>query len=532
MSGGVLKWAGIVTLGTLLGRILGFGRETVLAARFGAGATVDAFQNAILIPVTLFMPLAATLSTALIPVYARRTAESGREGALRTVNSLVNASLLVSLMLAALAFLSAPALSALVAPGFDARGRALVAEMVRLAAPAMVFITLAAVVTGFLQARNSFLLPAMAGIPMNGLTIAAILALAPTAGIAAAAIGTMVGAAAYLAIQLPGLRAAGYRYMPVLDLRDPGLRMCGRMLGPLMLGTLASQLVLYVNRVIASGLPAGSISYLNYATRVAEVPLSIFGAAIGTVIYPALSRHVLDSTALFRRALVEGVRAMLFVVAPMAVGLALLREPVIRVLFERGAFGAPDTAATSAAVLGLSVGLVPAGVAVVWAKGLYALGDTRSPLLVSLATIVVVVVFSFALIGPLSHAGLALASSLGQVFYALGIAHLMRRRVGAIGGSQLLTYTARVTAACAAMAAAVLAVQAALAGSGILAGAGLLSQAMELALLIAVGAAVYVAGAALLGLPETALLGRLASWPVRLLSRRAPAARLPGEGGR
>lgn len=531
MSGGVLKWAGVVTLGTLLGRLLGFGRETVLAARFGAGATVDAFQNAILVPVTLFMPLAATLGTALIPAHARRAADEGQDAALRTVNSLVNATFIVTVVLAAAAYFGAPALGALVAPGFDDAGRALVARMVRLVAPAMVFLALAAIATGFLQARRSFLLPAVAGIPMNALTIAAILALAPAAGIAAAALGTMVGAAAYLAVHIPGLRAAGYRYIPILDLRDPGVRQCGRMLGPLMLSTLASQLVLYVNRVIASGLPPGSISYLNYATRVAELPVSVFGAAIGTVMYPVLSQHVLASAATFQRTLVEGVRAMLFVVAPMAVGLVLLREPVIRLLFERGAFDASDTAGTSAAVLFLALGLVPAGAGAVWAKGLYALGDARSPLLVSLATIGVVVAASYALIGPMGHAGLALASALGQGFYAAGVALLIRRRVGTAGGALLLPYAVRLAAACAAMAAGVAGAGGLLAALGIMAGSGLLAEAARLALLVAAGAVLYLAVAAALGIPETLLLRRAAGALARLPGRRAGAP-LQGEGGR
>lgn len=521
LASGLLKSAGIVTLGAFLGRLLGFGRETALAARFGAGAAVDAFQNAALLPVTLFMPLAGALASALIPVHARRSAEGGSDGVLRTANTLLNATLLTSSAAAALTFLLAPRISALVAPGFDAAGRELVTALLRWMAPSMAFLAVAAVLTGLLQARDRFLLPAMATLPMNGAVIAAILGFPPAAGIRAAAIGTLAGAAGYLLVHLPGLRGTGYRYRPVLDLGDPGFRLSLRLLGPLLLTTAAGQVALMVGRVLASGLPEGSISYLNYAARLAELPVSLFAGALTTVIFPALARQAVAGEEAFRRSLAGGARMMLWMMAPLAAGTAVLREPLVRLLFQRGAFDAADTAATAAALLYLALGIVPLSVGSVWGKGFYALGDTRSPFLAALVNIAAAVGFSLLLIGPLAHAGLALASALAQSVALTINVLLMRRRIGALGGG-LPAFTLKVLGASAAMSAVLAAADGALAGAGWLAGGALATQVIRLAILAAAGAAAYGAAALLLRLEEAAILLGAAA---RAFSRLALRAR-------
>lgn len=525
ITDGVLKSAGIVTFGAVLSRLLGFGREAVLAARFGATAMVDAFQSASLIPINLFFPIAASLPSALIPAYTRRIAEGGREAVLRTCNNLLNIVLLGATALALILFLMAPQIATLVAPGFDPEGHALVASLTRWMAPAMVFLAAAAVVTGILHSQNLFLAPSLAGIPMNGLIIFLILGLSATAGIQAAAMGTLAGAIGYLIATLAGLRGSDFRYRLALDFGDPGLRLVGRLFVPLILITAAGQMVLAVNRILASGLPDGSIAYLSYAIRVAELPLSIFAAALTTAIYPTLSHHAVENNLDFRRYLLGGVRVMIFAITPMAVGVAVLREPFIRLLFERGAFNAADTAATAGAVLYFSVGLVPAAVASIWGKGFYALGDTRSPLLVAGAAVATVLLFSNLLIGSMAHTGLALAASLAQIVTFGTSMLLMRRRLGTIGGSHLSLYTLKVAAASTIMAGALLAADAALTGAGVPAGNGLGIQLARVGMLVVLGSAVYGATAALLGLEEVTILKRAVTrvW-TRLTRRVAPKA--------
>lgn len=505
-STGIIKSAGIVTAGAVLSRLVGFGRETVLAARFGAGALVDAFQNASLLPITMSMPVAGALTSALIPVYARRAAEEGREAALRTSNNLLNIVLVGSLGLALLLALLAPQVGTLVAPGFSAEGRALVAGLTVWLAPTVVFLAISSVAAGILQAEHRFAAPAMAGIPMNGLLIAVILGWSASRGIASAAIGTSVGAAAYMAVHLTALRAAGFRYRFVIDLKDPGLRLVGRLLWPLFITSGAAQLSFSVNRILASGLPEGSISYLNYGLRIGELPLSIFAGALTTVIYPVLSHRATGGGEGFQRALTAGIRMMLFVTAPLTVGMALLREPITRLLFERGAFDAADTAGTAAAILFLTLGIIPSALANVWGKGFYALGDTRSPIIVALSTTAAVIFFSFLLIKPMAHAGLALASSLAQAA-ALGVsAWLMRRRVGSIGGPGLAVYAAKIGAACALLAAAVLGTDAMMTVAGLFGTRGLLDQALRLSVLIGFGGLVYGLATLLMGIDEAATL--------------------------
>lgn len=510
VSNGFLKAFGSVTGGAIFSRVLGFVREMALAARFGASPAMDAYLVASLLPVTLFLPVASSLTAAFIPAHARRMREGGREDALHTTNSLINLTLLVALVLATLLYAMAPQFAAWLAPGFGGDARVLTAHLIRWMAPATVFLGLGVVVTGFLQARERFLLPALAGLPMNAMIIVLVFALGVRYGITAAATGALLGAVGYLFVQLPGLRGTGFRYHAVLDLRDPGLRQIGRMLIPIVVGAAAGQIIFYASRILASGLAEGSISALNYATRVAELPYTIFAAAIVTVIYPSLSRLAAEGDmASFRRSVAGSTSLMLFVITPMAAGLMLLREPVVRLLFERGAFDIQATHATAVAVLFYAIGLVPASLTAVWSKALYSLGDTRSPMLAALAGAVVNVGLNALLVAPLAHAGLALATSLAQTVGAILTWFLLLKRVGSLGGAAVVPVLVKVVVASLIMAIAVFAARSVLVTT--LPGQGLVAQAFSLFIPIVVGAAVYMGVCASLGLEQTRALGRAAS---------------------
>ena len=270
---------------------------------------------------------------------------------------------------------------------------------------------------------------------------------------------------------------------------------------PILLATGAGQLGLVVDRILASGLTEGSISALNFGTRLTQLPLGIFIMAVTTVLNPTFSQLAADREMHgLRRAMVAGVRASIFLTIPMAVGLIVLREPIVRVLFERGAFDPRATEMTAFAVLFFSVGLLPMALREVISRVYFALQDTMTPMMLGIAAVAVNIILNFALIGPLAHGGLALATSLASYFAVFILFAVLRKRLGGLGGLEMLDSLWRVSLASGVMGAGVYALWPALAK--VYPAPGFFLEAVLLAASICAGAAVYAVAAYLLGLPE------------------------------
>jgi putative peptidoglycan lipid II flippase len=320
-------------------------------------------------------------------------------------------------------------------------------------------------------------------------------------------------------VQLPEVRGLGVPLRPSAEWSHPAVREIGRRLVPAAFGLAAVQVTVLVNTLLASLLPSGTVSYLYYADRVMEFPLGVFGIALATAVLPTMSVQAAREE---RGALVDTVgfslRLSAFVAVPATVGLVTLGEPIVRLLFERGRFGGADVAATTQALIGYAVGLPAFSATRLLAQAFYALGDTRTPVLAGLGSVVANVGLALALMGPLAQGGLALASSLAAYANLAALAWALRRRLGPLGGRALGASLARTLVASGF-------VWAACAGARSLLGpawaAPWLGSALTLAT-IAAGSLVYVGAAAGLRAPELRDL--------RALRRRTPRA-LPGSGG-
>ncbi len=500
----LFKAAGIIAGASILSKILGFFRETALAAVFGATRETDAYLVASIIPWMLFSVVSTALTTTLIPVFTRRVHEEGEDAGQQFINTLLNFVFVFCLIMAGLGLLAAPLMIRLVAPGFQGETFELAVSLTRMLLPMMVFFGLAAIVTGFLQAQERFTWPAIVGIPFNIIMILAIVFGGRCFGITAAAAGTVLATMSQLLVMAPGLKRARFRYRPVLNWRDPGFRQVGKLILPILLATGAGQLGLIVDRMLASRLAEGSIAALNFGSRLTQLPLGIFVMAVTTVLYPTFSRCAAAHDLMgLRRALVGGVRVSLFLTLPMAVGLIVLREPIVRVLFERGAFDPRATAMTAFAVLFFGIGLVPMALREVISRVYFGLQDTVTPMLLGLGAVAVNVGLNFLLVKPLAHGGLALATSLASAFAVVVLFEVLRRRLGGLGGREILDGTWR---SC--LAAGVMGLGAAwiwrLLGD-FAAGQGFLVEAGVLGLTICAGAGIYGLASSLLGLPEVGL---------------------------
>jgi putative peptidoglycan lipid II flippase len=329
--------------------------------------------------------------------------------------------------------------------------------------------------------------------------------------------GAVLGGLLQWLFLVPFARSAGMRFRPLLDLHDPDLREVGRLIVPRLFGVGVVQVNILVGRMLASQLGEGNVAALYFGSRITELTLGVFAISIATVVLPPLSRlGAAGDREGMRGTLSFALRQVTLITVPAAVGLIVLREPIIRVLFERGAFDAESTAMTAAGLAGYAVGLVGVAAVRIVAPGFYALRDTRTPVRVAAVAMLVNIVGCLVLRGPLQIAGIALASSIAGLFSAVVLLVLIRRRLGGIGGSELTASVLRVGVASALMAAVLIP------GAGVWAPAAArgLAAAAGLAGLLALGMAVYFGALWALRAPELAELAAVA--------RRQPPANLAG----
>jgi putative peptidoglycan lipid II flippase len=255
----------------------------------------------------------------------------------------------------------------------------------------------------------------------------------------------VVGGLGQFLVQVPGLLDQGALVRPVWEPGHPAVRRCARLMAPVVVGQSASHLNVLINTVIASFLSGGSVSYLYYADRLVEFPQGVFGIAIATAVLPTLSEHAARrETDALRHTLSFALRLAAFIGLPAALGLWVLREPIVRVLYQRGQFGPTEAAGTAAAVGFYALGLVGWGGAKIGAQAFYALGDTRTPVKVAVATMALNSLLALAFVWPLAHAGLALASACAGTVNAALLIWLLHRRLGAAPSEETRQAWARI----------------------------------------------------------------------------------------
>jgi putative peptidoglycan lipid II flippase len=499
----------LIAVLNFLSRVLGLGREIAIAHQFGATFATDAYLVALTIPSILFMVFSQALATVVVPVFTEYKARGETAEAWRVAAAVVNLLLLVLAAVTVTGLALAPVLVRLIAPGFDGAVLELAVTLTRIMFPLLVFSGLATVFNGFLNANNIFGIPAFSGAVNNLVIIAAALTLGSLFGIHGLACGTVLGMVAAGLVQLPSLYRAGFRFRPVIDRRHPGVKKVWHLMLPITLGIAISQLYILIDRVLASLLVEGSIAALNFANKLIQLPVSLFVLALSTAVFPTLTTWAAEGKeAEVRHTLRRALRIIVLTTLPAAVGLMVLRYPVVQLLFERGAFDERATALTAFALLFYAVGLVGLAANILLTRGFYAFQDTRTPVKLLVVNVVLNLALSLALMGPLQVGGLALASSLAALVNTGLLVRFMDRRLpGLWCPAEWCRFGAGVLAASGLLAIAVYAVNAALAG---VVPPGTIGLILQVGGAIAAGVAAYVAACLLLGLEEIDILRRAA----------------------
>lgn len=431
----LLRALATVSSMTLVSRILGFVRDAVIARLFGAGLATDAFFVAFRIPNLLRRLFAeGAFSQAFVPILAEYRTRNGEGETRLLVDRVATALSLAVLAVSIVGIFAAPWIIYVSAPGFSATPEKfeLTVAMLRITFPYLLFISLVSLAGGILNTWSRFAVPAFTPTLLNLSFIFCALVFAPyfRPPVLVLAWAVLVGGLLQLGLQLPYLAKIGMLPRLRPDFLDPGVKRILRQMGPAVFGVSIAQLSLLINTIFASFLANGSVSWLYYADRLMEFPTGMLGVALGTILLPSLSKYYSsDATEQYSRLLDWGLRLTLLLALPAAVALALLGVPLISTLFHYGQFSVEDVWMTRRALAAYSLGLVGLILVKVLAPGFYARQNIRTPVKIAVITLAATQLMNLALIGPLKHAGLALAIGLGACLNA-GLLYYKLRQQG------------------------------------------------------------------------------------------------------
>lgn len=431
---GLMRSGLVVSAMTMLSRVMGLVRDVVVATFLGAGNGSDAFFVAFKIPNFLRRLFAeGAFNQAFVPVLSEYSTQRTKQEIRELLNAVAGSLTALLALITALAMLGAPWLVWLFAPGFgrDPEKLALTADMLRLTFPYLLLISLTAFSGSVLNTWNRFAVPAFTPVLLNLSLIGAALLLMPLMEEPAMALawGVLIAGVAQLAFQVPFLLRLGLLPTPWPNFAHDGVKRILKLMVPALFGVSVSQINLLLDTVLASLLAAGSVSWLYYSDRLVELPLGVFGVAIGTIILPALSkRHAEQSTEHFSVMLDWAIRVVLLLGVPAALALAILAEPFLITLFHYGAMTDNDIQMAAMSLRAYAFGLVAFMLIKVLAPGFFARQDTKTPVKVGIIAMVANMVFNLLLIWPLAHAGLALATALSAFLNAGLLGYLLYRQ--------------------------------------------------------------------------------------------------------
>ncbi|WP_296864367.1 murein biosynthesis integral membrane protein MurJ [Thermosyntropha sp.] len=442
---------------TLLSKFLGFARELVLAYFYGASAVSDAYLISITIPTVIFAFIGTGLATSYIPLYTEITAQKGVKEADRFSNNLINFLIIFCTLVIFAGLVFAEPVVKLFAFGFKGDTLRLAVDFTRISILGIYFMALAYVFISYLQIKNNFIIPALIGFPYNFFIITSFF-LSADGSYIFLPWGLVLAIASQFFLLLPFAFKNGYRYRLLIDRKDPYLRRVIYLALPVILGSSISQINTLVDRTLASGIAVGGISALNYANRLNGFVQGIFVLTVATVIYPAISRMAADNNIEgLKKSIAQAVNTVNLMLIPVTVGAMLLTEPIVRLLFGRGAFDARAVEMTAYALFFYAIGMTGFGLREILARAFYSLQDTKTPMINAAVGFTMNIILNLILSRYLGIGGLALATSIAAVFTAGLLMFNLRKKIGALGGKNILLTFIKISAASAIMGAAVFA---------------------------------------------------------------------------
>jgi putative peptidoglycan lipid II flippase len=485
----------------ILGKVLALARDALIAAQFGATAVTDIYNFALGV-VYLLTTISYGITTTFIPVHTEYREKNGEKKVPGFVSNVINVTTIATLILTLLLVVFSGTIIDIFAPGFGSdigvyNNSVLI---LRIMLASLVFINLQSVITGVLQVHKQFFEPSAMAAAANVVYILYLVFLAKDYGIIGFGYATVAAFLVQLLINVPKYFKLGYGYKPVFNPKEEHLRTIMKLMPPVVISTSLIQLNMFVNRSFATTVYPGAVTVLEFSNKINTLAYEVFAIGIAMIIYPTLSEHAArGKTGEYKEALAKGINTILLIMVPAAFAIAMLRMPLITVIFKRGAFDQASAVATANALLFFCPAMIAYGVRDILNKAFYSIKDTRTPMLNSFAGIMLNIILNFLLVKKMGVTGLTLATSLSSLLTTLLMFGSIRRKLGGMQTAGTLKTFGKVLAASSAMALAIYAVDGFCTAAF---GAELLGSMLSLLLSFAVGTAVYAAGLYLMKIEE------------------------------
>ncbi|WP_195945379.1 murein biosynthesis integral membrane protein MurJ [Paraclostridium bifermentans] len=499
---------------TLIAKILGFGRELALASAYGASGTSDAFLVAMNIPAVIFSAIGTSLGTAFIPLYCDLEAKQGKKASLRFSNNVLNIVVLLCLITSLVGVVFTEPIVKLFAVGFKGETLTQAIYFTRVLILGMSFLGMSYIMMAFLQVKENFVIPGLMSVPYNMLIIISIF-LSVTINPNLLPWGTLIGLSLQFIFQYPFARKKGFKYRPYINLKDEYLKRMLWLIGPVLIGVAVTQVNSIVDRTIASTLVEGSISALNYATKLNQFVMGMFIVSISSVIYPMLSKLSTENNKKkFKESIVTAINVVTLIIIPISVGAIILAEPIVKLLFQRGEFDARATQMTAIALIFYSIGMLGFGLRDILGKIFYSLQDTKTPMINGIIAMVLNIVLNLAFVKytNMGLGGLAFATSISSLVTIALLSVSLRRKIGAFGGKKIISVLIKSIIAALLMA---LVTKFTYNVIDAFLSAGFIQDAIKLAISVGLGAIVYAVSIIVLRVDEVKLIFKMINKKVK-----------------
>ena len=455
----LIKSTGVIGASTVASRILGFLRDILIASRFGTGIYADAFWMAFRLPNTLRdMVGEGATDAAIVPILTEYRHTRTPEEYWEVAQVMLNLMLTVLVALSAIGVIFAPLLVRMIAPGFleSPEKFAITVLLTRMVFPYVLLIGIVAYSKGVLNSFHYFLSPALAPVVLNATMIMALLFLCPIIGVKGIIVGVLAGGVLQVLLQIGPLKKKGFTFGKGFRLAHPIAKRIGKLLLPRAIGAGVYQLSVLVDTILASMawiVGSGGVSALQYSSRLVQLPLAVFGISLVTAALPKMSKEVASKDmAAFKDTIAFSMRSVFTVMIPAAAGLIVLARPIIKTLFQRGAFDTYSADITSSALFFYAFGLAAYAGIKVLVSAYYSMGDTKTPVKTAAVALIANVILNVTLMWPLKIGGLALATSIAAVLNLVILYILLIKRIGDIDTKSLIISLVKIISATSVMA--------------------------------------------------------------------------------
>lgn len=426
---------------TSMAKILGMGRELVLSSVYGTGIYTESYLTAMNIPNVIFAAVGTAIVTTFIPMYQEITNNEGEEKASKFLNNILNIVVGLCIIISFLGVLFSNQLVRIFAIGFEGERFLLTVKFTRILIIGIIFISISSIMSAYLQINNKFVVVGFGSVPYNIVIIISIL-LSTKLGPYALPIGAVVAMVIQLLFYLFFVKKIEYRYVLNVDFKDANLKKLLNLLSPVLLGVAVNQINSMVDTTLASTLVKGSIPALTYANRLNGFVMGIFTASVVSVVYPMLSKlSAQDNKKKFIASVTSSVNIIIVCMIPISVGAMVLAKPIVRILFERGAFDPRSTTMTASALIFYSIGMVSFGLRDILAKVFYSLKDTKTPMRNGMISVAINIFLSLILIRFMGHAGLAFATSISSTICIVLLFNSLKNKVENFGQDIIIKTT-------------------------------------------------------------------------------------------